>query len=101
MNLSKVLLVSDCLQLVNFVNGGKDMVDWRSCDILEDCRFSLSSCNNFKVMHITRLKNKVAICLARRARKYCLKTNWVSFPYFLSDVVRKEPIVNACNLLIS
>ncbi|XP_026444130.1 uncharacterized protein LOC113344348 [Papaver somniferum] len=95
-NLSKVLFINDCLQVVNFVNGSGVSIEWRCKDILLDCKSLLLSWNNFKVS-----KNKLAHKLARRARKYCLKNVWVSFPSFLNNVVRKEPILNVCNSLLS
>lgn len=94
MNLSRVLFVSDCLHLVDFVNGGNGSVDWRCSDIMEDSRISFSS------FYIKRLKNKLADQLARRARKFSLKDNWVSVPPFLDSLTRKEPIVDVCKFLL-
>lgn len=34
MNLVKVVFISDCLQLVDFVNEGSSNIDWRSCDLM-------------------------------------------------------------------
>ncbi|XP_026384062.1 uncharacterized protein LOC113279597 [Papaver somniferum] len=61
MNLSKVLFVSDCLQLVKFIQDGKDVVDWLCSDLLEDCRISISNITSFRVVHIKRLKNKAVL----------------------------------------
>ncbi|XP_026383447.1 uncharacterized protein LOC113278940 [Papaver somniferum] len=36
MNLFKIIIVSDCVQLMDFVNGGSTNIDWRSSDLLED-----------------------------------------------------------------
>lgn len=60
MNLSKVLFVSDCLQLVDFFKEGKGEVDWLCCDLLEECRIFFSNRFSFNVVHIKRLKNKIA-----------------------------------------
>ncbi|XP_026459415.1 uncharacterized protein LOC113360081 [Papaver somniferum] len=68
MNLSRVLFISDCLQLVDLVNQGKGDIDWRSQDLVEDCRISFSSCVNSRIVFIKRSKNKIADRLARRAR---------------------------------
>ncbi|XP_026441788.1 uncharacterized protein LOC113340957 [Papaver somniferum] len=48
MNLQKVFFLSDCLQLVNFVNAASTDVNWRSVDLLNRCRISLDSNVAFK-----------------------------------------------------
>ncbi|XP_026399844.1 uncharacterized protein LOC113295736 [Papaver somniferum] len=101
MNLSRVIFLSDCLQMVDFVNGDCSKVGWWSSDVLKDCRSLLSSNSSFKLMYINRVKNNLADKLARRARKYCIKNNWVSFPPFLDGLVRKEPLVDVCTSLLS
>ncbi|XP_026411185.1 uncharacterized protein LOC113306470 [Papaver somniferum] len=73
MSLSKVIFLSDCLQLVNFVNGGKGDIDWRCLDLLEDYQISFSAYLNFKIGYVKRIKNKIVDRLARRARTLSLR----------------------------
>ncbi|XP_026453170.1 uncharacterized protein LOC113353915 [Papaver somniferum] len=58
MDLFRVIFVSDCLQLVNFLNGGKGDMDWWSMDLLEECRISLSSCMNIRFFILSVLEIK-------------------------------------------
>lgn len=95
MKLPKVVFVSDCLQLVNFVNGQNSCVDWRSLDLLELCRNLLSSSVSYKVMYIKRLNNSLADRLARRARKNSLKGLWFSLLNFLFRKVNLNVICNS------
>ncbi|XP_026383587.1 uncharacterized protein LOC113278893 [Papaver somniferum] len=62
MNLPKVVFVSDCLQLVNFVNGDSSNVEWRSVDLLEHCQSLLSSSLSFKIMYIKQ-EGQLECCL--------------------------------------
>ncbi|XP_026434569.1 uncharacterized protein LOC113332110 [Papaver somniferum] len=101
MNLSRVIFLSDCLQMVDFVNEDCSKVGWWSSDVLKDCRSLFSSNSSFKLMYINRVKKNLADKLDRRARKYCIKNNWVSFPPFLDSLVRKEPLVDVCTSLLS
>ncbi|XP_026383473.1 uncharacterized protein LOC113278971 [Papaver somniferum] len=101
MNLPKVVFVSDCLQLVHFVNGCNIYVGWRSQDLLEQCRSSISSYVFFNVMYIKQLNNLLADRLARRARKNNLKGLWFSLPNFLDGVFRKINFSEICNSLVS
>ena len=94
MCLSKVLFISDCLQLVNFVNGNNCVIDRRCLDRLEDFRSSFSACLGFKLGYVNRTKNKVVDKLSRRARMSNLKTIWDAPPPFLDVVMelcRKIP----------
>ncbi|XP_026451998.1 uncharacterized protein LOC113352389 [Papaver somniferum] len=99
-NLSKVIFVSDYLQLVDFVNGDSNIIGWRSSDSLIDCQSLLSSSSAFKITYIKRAKNRLADLLARRAKKYYIKDYWVHFPSFLDTLVRKEPLVEVCNSIL-
>ncbi|XP_026451715.1 uncharacterized protein LOC113352048 [Papaver somniferum] len=101
MNLPKVVFVSDCLHLVNFVNGCNSSVDWRSLDLLELCRSSISSSVSFKLMYIKRQNNPLADRLARRARKNNLKGLWFSLPNFLNNMCRKTNLNILCNSLLT
>ncbi|XP_026399025.1 uncharacterized protein LOC113294866 [Papaver somniferum] len=100
LNLSKVVFVSDCLQLVQFVNGVSRIIDWRSGDLLEQCRSLLSKFTSFKSVYVKRLNNPFADRLARRARKDSLKDIWVSFPSFLNSLFGKKNLNVVCNSLI-
>ncbi|XP_026419596.1 uncharacterized protein LOC113315544 [Papaver somniferum] len=72
MNLSRVVFVSDCIQLVHFINGVNSNIAWISSDLLDRCRSLISSSVSFKIMYIKRVKNHLADRLARRARKLSL-----------------------------
>ncbi|XP_026377691.1 uncharacterized protein LOC113271987 [Papaver somniferum] len=87
--------------LVDFVNGDCTNVGWWSSDIMSDCRSLLSSLRTFKLMYIKRVKNRLADRLARYARKFCIKNEWVPFPPFSDAFAREEPLVNVCNSLLS
>ncbi|XP_026399813.1 uncharacterized protein LOC113295701 [Papaver somniferum] len=52
MNLSRVVFVSDCLQLVHFINGVNSNIAWRSSDLPDQCRSLISSSVSFKIMYI-------------------------------------------------
>ncbi|RZC56459.1 hypothetical protein C5167_015303 [Papaver somniferum] len=54
LNLSKVLFVCDCLQVVGFVNGVSSSVGRMCSDLLEDCRNFTASRNAYKVVYIIR-----------------------------------------------
>ncbi|XP_026434264.1 uncharacterized protein LOC113331835 isoform X2 [Papaver somniferum] len=97
MNLSRVLFISDCLQLMDLVNQGKGDIDWRSQDLVEDCRISFPSCVNSRIVFIKRSKNKITDRLARRAKKFSLKNTWNSSPHFLQSIMREEPLTDICN----
>ncbi|XP_026399862.1 uncharacterized protein LOC113295753 [Papaver somniferum] len=72
MNLSRVVFVSDCLQLVHFINGVNSNIAWISSDLLDQCQSLISRSISFKIMYIKRVKNLLADRLARRARKLSL-----------------------------
>lgn len=96
LNLSKVLFVSDCLQVVDFVNGDNCSAGWRCGDHIADCRRLMSSSSEYKLVYIRRVKNKMVDRLARRARKLCIKASWNTLPHFLNLFERDENIVEAC-----
>ncbi|XP_026451412.1 uncharacterized protein LOC113351684 [Papaver somniferum] len=52
MNLPKVVFLSDCLQLVNFVNAATSNFNWRSIDLLNRCRISIVSNVSFKLLYV-------------------------------------------------
>ncbi|XP_026398057.1 uncharacterized protein LOC113293732 isoform X1 [Papaver somniferum] len=60
MNLTKVVLLSDYLQLVQFSNGDDIKLAWRSSDLFEHCRSLISSYLFFKIMYIKRVNNLLA-----------------------------------------
>lgn len=60
LKLSKVLFVSDFLQVVDFVNEVISSVGWRCSDLLEDCRRFISSSNVYNVVYVNRIKNRIA-----------------------------------------
>ncbi|XP_026400447.1 uncharacterized protein LOC113296355 [Papaver somniferum] len=97
MNLSKVVFISDCLQLVDYVNGVSSNITWRSEYLLNQCRVLISSSCSFEVVFVKRVKNHLADRLARRARNFSLKGLWVSYPSFLISLVRKENLNVVCN----
>ncbi|XP_026416689.1 uncharacterized protein LOC113312150 [Papaver somniferum] len=101
MNLSIVIFVSDCLQLVHFINGVSSNIAWRSSDLLEQCRSLISSSVSFKIMYIKRVKNLLADRLARRPKKHSITGLWVSFSSFLNSLIRKENLNDVCTSLIS
>lgn len=101
MHLSKVVFVSDCLQLVQFSNGVSTNIAWRSSDLVEHCRSLIFSTVSFRIVYIKRVKNKLTDRLARRARKHELKGQWVSLPSFLASQTWLENLTEICNSFVS
>ncbi|XP_026459110.1 uncharacterized protein LOC113359740 [Papaver somniferum] len=101
LNLSNVLFVSDCLQLVQLVNEGKSDIDWRSLQFLEDYRSSFFSCVNSRLVYVKRDRNKITDGLARRARNFSLKNIWNPSPHFLQTSIGEVPLTEICNNLFT
>ncbi|XP_026410688.1 uncharacterized protein LOC113305915 [Papaver somniferum] len=101
LNLSKVLLVSDCLQVVDFLNGDCCSAGWRCGDLLAECRSFMSRSGVCRLVYIRRVKNKLADRLARRARRLYLKDSWSSLPPFMNCYDRDENIYRPLSLPIN
>ncbi|XP_026435106.1 uncharacterized protein LOC113332813 [Papaver somniferum] len=84
MNLSNVVFVCDCLQLVHFVNGVSCNIKWRNGDLLEQCQSLISRSLSYKLVYVKRLNNKLADRLARRAKSDSIYGLWSPFPPFLN-----------------
>lgn len=99
LKLSKVLLVSDCLNMVNYVNSFSGSVGWRSKD-LDDCKISMSTLFIVKFVYVKRKLNNEADRLASFARKNSLSFSWDSCPSFLVIFVKQNSLINVCKNLV-
>lgn len=90
MNLSNIVFVCDCLQLVHFVNGVSCNIEWQNGDLLEQCQSLFSRSLSYKLVYVKCRNNKLADRLARRARSDSLSGLWSPLPPFLTLLLRNE-----------